>query len=123
MHRTVLATMLLFGVGVGVAPVPHFAEDGSEISEHLAAVVEFEAHASGWSYSAAPGQPLPPSHPIPDDIDCLFCLLLVAPATSGVTVSEPTWDAATTSPRLVELALDESSILSRANPARAPPRV
>jgi hypothetical protein len=121
MRWIVLSTVLLFGVGVGVAPVPHFAEDGSEISDYLASAAQFEAHLSGASYSASPKEPLPPSHPIPDDVDCLFCLLLVAPATVGGVPPVPLGDASTTPPQLAELAREESSNPSKANPARAPP--
>lgn len=121
MRWTVLATVLFFGMGVGVAPVPHFAEDGGEISDYLAAVAEFEAHAVGVGHSVLPGEPLPPNHPVPDDVDCLFCLLLVAPATVGELAPAPLWDASTTTPESGEFTRAGSFDACRANQARAPP--
>jgi hypothetical protein len=47
----VAAAMLVFGMGVGVAPVLHLAEDGEEINEFLAAVAEFQASVRPGSES------------------------------------------------------------------------
>jgi ferredoxin-NADP reductase len=114
--------MLVFSMGVGVAPVLHLAEDGEEINEFLAAVAHFqEASAQDLSLGDEHA-PHPPSHHVPDDVDCLFCQLLVSPTVTSSGDLSPNWDLTVGEVVTVPALRDTSSALSGANSARAPPR-
>ncbi len=115
--------MLVFGMGVGVAPVLHLAEDGEEVNEYLAAFADFQAASAedpGLGHEHAPH---PPSHHVPDDVDCLFCQLLVSPTVTSSGDLSPNWVLTVREVVAAPVLRDISSAPSGAHSARAPPRV
>ncbi len=118
----VAAAMLVFGMGVGVAPVLHLAEDGEEINQFLTAVAEFQEASAEDPDLGDQHAPRPPSHHVPDDVDCLFCQLLISPTVTSSGDLSPNWDLTVGEVVTVPALRDTSSALSGANSARAPPR-
>lgn len=105
----VLAAMVTYAMGVGVAPALHFAEDGAEMNAYLVALTD---------------QPTPPPpHHVPDGVDCLFCQVLSSPADSGL-VGTPILDAPA-SPVTADRAraIRPEDPLTLARHARGPPQV
>ncbi len=119
----VALAMVVYAMGAGVAPIFHFAEDGAEVNEYLVAMSEFHGADAHAADDAPRGEPLPPPHHVPDDVDCLLCLVMTSPA--GVESPELAPDGGIASPVAIPFQADSfgpTQALPRANPARAPPR-
>ncbi len=106
-----LLATIVYTLAAGLAPAVHFSEDGEEFSAYLALLVA----SDGTGEAPAP----PPPHN-PDDLDCLFCQVLTAPAQVA-DVDLPQVALRPTSPGF-ELPTDPVATPGRLAPgARAPP--
>ena|GEM_PF-3131960 len=113
------AAALAYVLAMVVAPAQHFAEEGSELSAFLADI-QHAAHGSELDQRSPEDSPAPfPDHG-PEELDCLFCQVLSAPANpaGGDLASVASFAAGPDAPVATHPA---PAAPFRANGARAPP--